>query len=163
LPPTDARPALQWQRKTSAAITKRLGVGATIVARAADLRRLASQAYTQVRQGRLSGHAALPEARYRERTKYLASFARAPALPNRRLPVLLADPPWTYANTSETDSPRVENHYPTMSVNIFCRLPVPRQATEDTVLYLWATSPILPEALTVISAGASHTKRSPCG
>lgn len=152
MPPTGARPASQRQRKTSAAITKRLGVGAATVARAVALRRLASQAYPQVRQGRLSGHAALPEARYRERTKYLASFARAPALPNRRLPVLLADPPWAYANTPDTDSRRVENLFPTMSVDTFCRLPVPRQAPEDTVLYLWMTSPFLPEALTVISA-----------
>ena len=45
-----------------------------------------------------------------------------------------------------------ENHYPTMSIDDICALPVADIAAKDSVLFLWATFPMLPEALRVISA-----------
>ena len=45
-----------------------------------------------------------------------------------------------------------EKHYPTMSVEEICALPVGGLAAQDSALFLWATFPQLPEALRVISA-----------
>ena len=47
---------------------------------------------------------------------------------------------------------KVENHYPTMTLEEICALPVSELATEHAVLYLWATAPKLAEALKVIEA-----------
>jgi N6-adenosine-specific RNA methylase IME4 len=45
-----------------------------------------------------------------------------------------------------------ENHYPTMRTGDICALPVAEIAAADCALFLWATFPMLPEALRVISA-----------
>ena len=64
-------------------------------------------------------------------------------------PVLLADPPWRY-QFAETKSRAIENQYPTMPLDAICALEPP--AANDAVLYLWATSPKLQEALKVLKA-----------
>lgn len=63
--------------------------------------------------------------------------------------LVLADPPWRYA-FSRSSSRRVENQYPTMRVEEICALVIP--ASDDAVLYLWATAPKLREALRVVDA-----------
>ena len=68
-----------------------------------------------------------------------------------RYPVIYADPPWRYDNHPTGDR-IVENHYPTMPIEEICALPVSGIATDDAVLYLWATSPLLPYAFQVIEA-----------
>lgn len=62
--------------------------------------------------------------------------------------VILADPPWRYS-FSRSKSRRIENQYPTMSVDEICALPI---LEGDAVLYLWATAPKLQEALQVMRA-----------
>lgn len=69
----------------------------------------------------------------------------------QRYPVIYADPPWRY-DYSETEARAIENQYPTMDLEAICRLPVRELATDDAVLFLWATSPKLIEALRVIDA-----------
>ena len=63
---------------------------------------------------------------------------------------VLADPPWRYARSKVQGS--AEKHYPTMSLEDICALPVGDIAAKDSVLFLWATFPQLPEALQVIKA-----------
>lgn len=63
--------------------------------------------------------------------------------------LLYADPPWRYEHV-ETESRAIENQYPTMDLDAICALTVP--AADDAVLYLWATSPKLAEAMRVIEA-----------
>ena len=63
--------------------------------------------------------------------------------------VIYADPPWSY-NFSRSESRKVENHYPTMTLDEIKKLSIP--AEDNAVLYLWATSPKLPEALEVMTA-----------
>lgn len=63
--------------------------------------------------------------------------------------LLYVDPPWRYEHV-ETESRAIENQYPTMSLDEICALPVP--AADDSVLFLWATSPKLDEAMRVINA-----------
>ncbi|MCH9050103.1 MAG: hypothetical protein IIA72_03360 [Proteobacteria bacterium] len=71
--------------------------------------------------------------------------------PEGRYPVIYADPPWRYDNHPTGDR-AVENHYPTLCVEEICALPVSEIAADDAVLYLWATSPLLPYAFQVIEA-----------
>lgn len=63
--------------------------------------------------------------------------------------VIYADPPWRYEH-AVSSSREIENQYPTMSLDDLCELDVP--AADDAVLFLWATSPKLEEALEVLRA-----------
>lgn len=94
-------------------------------------------------------------ARRVERLDNLAEISRG----NRELdtsvryPVIYADPPWRYENPPIGASSRsIENHYPTMTLEEICALPVGELATEDAMLYMWATAPKLPECLDVVKA-----------
>lgn len=75
------------------------------------------------------------------------------ALPStRRYPIIYADPPWRYEHV-ETDNRAIENQYPTMALDEICALEVADDvATDDAVLFLWATSPKLEEAFAVLRA-----------
>lgn len=65
--------------------------------------------------------------------------------------VIYADPPWRYGH-SRSNSRQIENHYPTMTLDAICKLPVKNISSDNAVLYLWATAPKLPEALQVIKS-----------
>jgi N6-adenosine-specific RNA methylase IME4 len=70
-----------------------------------------------------------------------------------RYPIIYADPPWRYENPPIGASGRsIENHYPTMTLEEICALPVADLATDDAILYLWATAPKLVECLEVVEA-----------
>lgn len=71
--------------------------------------------------------------------------------------VLYADPPWPYENETATNAGAILD-YPTMSLEDICGLKVP--ALEDSVLFLWATSPLLPDALRVLGAWGFTYKAS---
>jgi N6-adenosine-specific RNA methylase IME4 len=68
-----------------------------------------------------------------------------------RFPVLYVDPPWRYEHV-KTESRAIENQYPTMTLDEIKVLPVSDIATPDSVLFMWATSPKLAEAMLVIDA-----------
>ncbi len=68
-----------------------------------------------------------------------------------RHPVIYADPPWRYEH-AESRTREIENQYPTMELDAICALPVQDVTTDDAVLFLWATSPKLAEALRVVEA-----------
>jgi N6-adenosine-specific RNA methylase IME4 len=63
---------------------------------------------------------------------------------------IMADPPWQYGNTSTRGA--AEDHYPTMSLNELCELPVREWAAEKAHLYLWTTNGFLPESFEVVDA-----------
>ncbi len=66
-------------------------------------------------------------------------------------PVIYADPPWRYEHPPMGSSSRsIENQYPTMPLEEIKALKIP--AADDTVLFLWATSPKLAECLEVMKA-----------
>ena len=67
--------------------------------------------------------------------------------------IIYADPPWRYEQRKVQGA--AENHYPTMSIDELCALPVPELAAKDCTLFLWATFPQLPEALRLIRASPS--------
>jgi N6-adenosine-specific RNA methylase IME4 len=68
---------------------------------------------------------------------------------DRPVPVIYADPPWRY-EFAVSGSRQIENQYPTMSVEDIAKEdPAPE---EDAVLFMWVTSPKLPEGLQVMQA-----------
>jgi N6-adenosine-specific RNA methylase IME4 len=70
---------------------------------------------------------------------------------DRLFPVVYADPPWRYEH-SQTANREIENHYPTMTLEEICALPVGDIVTPDSILFLWTTSPKLEESMQVIAA-----------
>ena len=67
--------------------------------------------------------------------------------------ILYADPPWQYENPPMGGSNRsIENHYPTMTLEEICALPVALIAHDNAVLFMWATSPKLYECMKVLDA-----------
>lgn len=70
-----------------------------------------------------------------------------PPLPEGKFSVIYADPPWEYYLPLR-GSP--DMHYHVMSTEEICKLKVP--ASEDAVLFLWATNPKLEDALQVMKA-----------
>jgi len=72
-------------------------------------------------------------------------------LPANKFNLIYADPPWQY-DFAATENRKIENHYPTMEVDAICELEVNKLAHDDCVLFLWATSPKLPEAIRVVEA-----------
>lgn len=71
----------------------------------------------------------------------------APALDvSRKFPIIYADPPWRFdVHSRETGLERTpDRHYPTMSVEEICALPVSQIVPADeALLFLWITVPLL--------------------
>jgi len=65
--------------------------------------------------------------------------------------VIYADPPWRYDYSLSTTR-EIENQYPTMSIDEICNLKVNDISANDSVLFMWATSPKLAEAIKVLEA-----------
>jgi N6-adenosine-specific RNA methylase IME4 len=63
--------------------------------------------------------------------------------------VIYADPPWRYDH-ERSKNRMIENHYPTMDLEEIKALEVP--AADDSVLFLWVTSPKLREGIDVVDA-----------
>ena len=74
----------------------------------------------------------------------------------RLFPIVYADPPWRFGVHSEVTGREksAENHYPTMSTEEICGLlaELGGVAARDCVLFLWATNPMLQDALRVMQA-----------
>lgn len=89
-------------------------------------------------------------------------LARA-AASGKRYGVILADPEWRfepYSRESGMDR-AADNHYPTSPTAVIAARPVAEIAARDCVLFLWATAPMLPDALQVMAAWG-FTYRSHC-
>ena len=88
---------------------------------------------------------------------------RARPLPEGKYSVIYADPPWQY-NTEQHGKKEqdtvLETHYPTMTIDEICNLNVKDIADNDAVLFLWATSPLLPKSFKVIEAWGFEYKAS---
>lgn len=67
-----------------------------------------------------------------------------------RFEAIYADPPWAYRDAGIRGG--VGHHYPSMSVEEICAMPVERLAADNAALFLWGTWPNLPVAFRVIEA-----------
>jgi N6-adenosine-specific RNA methylase IME4 len=87
-----------------------------------------------------------------KRERELAQKQRA--LPEQKFGVIYADPEWRFESWSDvTGMDRAaDNHYPTSETADIIMRPVKTIAAKDCVLFLWATAPMLPQALRVMKA-----------
>lgn len=67
-----------------------------------------------------------------------------------RFQVVYADPAWEYSNKSSRGA--AEDHYSVMKLDDIKNLPVKELCKKDAVLFLWATPPLLKEALEVMES-----------
>jgi len=65
---------------------------------------------------------------------------------------IVADPPWKYNDRHISDSIGVCRHYSLMTTSEICAMPVAKLAADRCHLYLWATAPLLRDALDVMTA-----------
>lgn len=64
--------------------------------------------------------------------------------------VIYIDPPWKFETFSENGMDRsADNHYPTMSIQSLSELVMP--AGKDCIMFMWATVPMLPEAIDLLT------------
>ena len=72
----------------------------------------------------------------------------------KKYQIIYADPPWSYRNKKTGGSMKsgAGAKYPTLAVQEICELPIKDIADSNSVLFLWATVPLLPEAFEVMAA-----------
>lgn len=66
--------------------------------------------------------------------------------------IIYADPPWSYKDKMKGHSFSLDHEYETQSKNWISELNVGGVVDKNSVLFLWAVSPQLPEALEVMKA-----------
>jgi len=83
-------------------------------------------------------------------------------IPEGKYKIIYADPPWKYGDRPPAPggSGAVEYHYPSLSIEELCALPMEDLIADDAVLFLWVTSPILSECFEVIEAWGFEYKAS---
>lgn len=74
--------------------------------------------------------------------------------------VIYADPPWSYGNAMPPGTTVPADYYPPMSLKEICDMPVKQAVEDDSVLFLWTTSPHLEESFDVIKAWGFSYKTS---
>ena len=86
----------------------------------------------------------------------------APSFDAPTFRVVYADPPWRYGQSGlvSADWGMAEDHYPTMSLDELKAVPVADMAMPDAVLFLWATSPMLDDAIDLMRAWGFKYKSS---
>lgn len=73
---------------------------------------------------------------------------------------ILADPAWGFKNYSAKGEAKNPNqHYPCMTVDEICALPVGLLAADDCALFLWTTGPFLMAAEKVAQAWSSGPRK----
>ena len=72
--------------------------------------------------------------------------------PDKKYNIIYADPPWAIQTIAQIPSGRPNSRpYRAMRMVDIFKLPVGNISEENTILFLWATAPLLPEALYTIN------------
>lgn len=81
---------------------------------------------------------------------------------NGKYQIIYADPPWQYRNkrTGGSFNSGSASKYPVLAIDDIRKLPIGSIAAKDAVLFLWATTPLLPDALQVLSSWGFKYKTS---
>jgi N6-adenosine-specific RNA methylase IME4 len=126
---------------------KTAGVGAATMAKAFALHTSRPDLFEEVCKSEIT----LTEG---ERLKRKAEVrAKLADLPKDKFRVLYADPPWNYNDDNPGTPARVAaDHYPCMPLSEICAMDIASIVHDDAVLFLWATSPLLPEGLEIMKA-----------
>jgi N6-adenosine-specific RNA methylase IME4 len=75
---------------------------------------------------------------------------QAKELPSEKFQVIYCDPPWQYSNSGLNGS--AESKYPTMPIEDLCNMDIKKIASDEAVIFMWATNPLLVDALRLMDA-----------
>ena len=84
-------------------------------------------------------------------------------MPIGKYQVIYADPPWQYNDTCESgaiQSRGANKVYPTMTIDQLCDLPISKLSLDNSVLFIWVTSPLLEDVFKIINAWGFKYKSS---
>ena len=114
-------------------------------------------------------NASVSDLRHEKRRRRDIAISSTPP-PRGKFRVIYADPPWQYGSgdqhSRKAQDTVLSTHYESMSLDAICELelaegkPVANIADENCVLFLWATSPVLDEAMHVIQSWEFEYKAS---
>jgi site-specific DNA-methyltransferase (adenine-specific) len=71
---------------------------------------------------------------------------------NKKYQIIYADPPWSYDDKMKNHSFSLDHEYETQDLSWIKNLKIEELADNNCCLFLWAVSPLLPEAIEVIKA-----------
>jgi len=77
--------------------------------------------------------------------------SETPPMKDGEYRVLYVDPPWRYDGVETPDARQIENHYPTMALDELKALKDKIPAADDSIMFMWATSPKLTEAMDLLA------------
>lgn len=113
--------------------------------------------FDEVREGKKTKSEAIKEQKkevvkkkedeYKKEVKKTSDFDVDIFTTKKKFNIIYADPAWKYWEGGEKNQ---ELHYQTMGIQEIKGLPVDKIADENCILFMWATWPILPDALEII-------------
>lgn len=71
---------------------------------------------------------------------------------NKKYQIIYADPPWSYDDKMKNHSFSLDHEYETQDLSWIKNLKIEELADNNCCLFLWAVSPLLPEAIEIIKA-----------
>lgn len=151
------RAARTVQENATPELCQSVAQGHLAVSAAAQAARLAPEIQRRIAAQANDGTANMVRTTIKQEARALRETelgAKQFALPQKKYGVILADPEWKFEPWSdETGMDRApENHYPTSTTAVIASRDIGSIAADDSVLFLWATAPMLREALVVMSA-----------
>lgn len=87
-------------------------------------------------------------------TKVNTEIERQLEAPEGKYRILYIDPPWDYGQHQmpEIQFGEQRDHYPTMSIEQLCEMPVKDWAEDNAILFIWVTAPIIEKSFKLIRA-----------
>ena len=83
----------------------------------------------------------------------MTAFTDFDDIPSFRYNLIMSDPPWQFELRSKKGEDKsAQNQYECMTIDEIRAMPVDRIAAKDCMLWLWATNPMMPEALKTLEA-----------
>lgn len=138
-----------------------LGVSKKLSAESQRLADIPDDTFARVKSGEIKPTVALRD------QKRATLGDRIASLPAGKFRVIYADPPWKYGDERaglEKADTAAAGQYPTMATSKICEFTdhagrhVSDLAHDDAVLFMWATFPLLVDALDVVKAWGFHYK-----
>ena len=66
---------------------------------------------------------------------------------DKKYDIIYMDPPWRYNSKQMSGGSKIEDHYPTMSMQELKDLPVNELTNKDSLIYMWVTNPFVSEGI----------------
>jgi N6-adenosine-specific RNA methylase IME4 len=145
------------QNKVRTQLAETFGTNPRYVSDAARLKEQNPEAFKQV----LTGAKTISEVKKEEKVKQIEqrreeirnSLEEQELKPGeKKYRIVYADPPWKYGNAMPEYVTEPQDYYLLMDTADICNMPVKDIAEPNAVLFMWSTSPHLPEALEVVKA-----------